>query len=86
MASDKLGPTETNGNGNGKSLEDKNLQAELEQTLQQSENQPEESEEFVKQVEGVMDLPQKTIDALAVTNSVLEFSLKNMLFAIRMEK
>lgn len=63
MASDKLGPTETNGNGNGKSLEDKNLQAELEQTLQQSENQPEESEEFVKQVEGVMDLPQKTIDA-----------------------
>jgi len=61
MASDKLGPTETNGNGKG--LEGNNLQAELEQTLKQVENTSEESEEFVKQVEGVMDLPQKTIDA-----------------------
>ena len=64
MASDKLGPTETNGNGNGKSLiEEDKLKAELEQTLTQTDSNTEESEEFVKQVEGVMDLPQKTIDA-----------------------
>ncbi len=64
MASDKLGPTETNGNGNGKSqLEENNLTAELEQELSQSESTPEESEELVKQVEGVMDIPQETIDA-----------------------
>jgi len=64
MASDKLGPTETNGNGNGKSqLEENNLTAELEQAISQSESAPEESEELVKQVEGVMDIPQETIDA-----------------------
>ncbi|MCK5709435.1 MAG: hypothetical protein KAI07_02750 [Deltaproteobacteria bacterium] len=58
MASDKLGPTETNGNGNGKGLmEENNLTAELEQTLIQSESTPEESEEFVKQAQGVMDIP-----------------------------
>ncbi|MCK5392654.1 MAG: hypothetical protein KAJ31_09520, partial [Deltaproteobacteria bacterium] len=64
MASDKLGPTETNGNGNGKGLmEENNLTAELEQTLIQSESTPEESEEFVKQAQGVMDIPQKTLEA-----------------------
>jgi len=64
MASDKLGPTETNGNGNGKGLiEENNLTAELEQTLIQSESTPEESEEFVKQAQGVMDIPQETLDA-----------------------
>ncbi|MGB3363958.1 MAG: adenosylcobalamin-dependent ribonucleoside-diphosphate reductase [Thermodesulfobacteriota bacterium] len=61
MASDKLGPTETNGNGKG--LEENKSQTELEQTLKQVEITPDESDEFVKQVEGVMDLPQKTIDA-----------------------
>ena len=59
MASDKLGPTETNGKG----LEENKSQTELEQTLKQVEITPDESDEFVKQVEGVMDLPQKTIDA-----------------------
>ena len=63
MASDKLGPTETNGNGNGKSLEENSLKKELEQTLVDNDAKSEESEEFVKQVEGVMDLPQKTVDA-----------------------
>ena len=64
MASDKLGPTETNGNGNAKGLiEENNLTAKLEQTLSQSESEPEESEELVKQVEGVMDIPQETIQA-----------------------
>jgi ribonucleoside-diphosphate reductase alpha chain len=63
MASDKLDPTETNGNGNGQSLEDKNLHAELEKSRIDNKSKSGESEEFVKQVEGVMELPQKTIDA-----------------------
>ncbi len=64
MASDKLGPTETNGNGNGKGLIEKNeLNTELEQTLNQSESDTEEVVEVVKQTEGLMDIPEKTIDA-----------------------
>ena len=64
MASDKLGPTETNGNGNGKSLiEENELNAELEQTLNQSESDTEEKVEVVKQTEGIMDIPQQTVDA-----------------------
>ena len=63
MASDKLDPTEPNGNGNGQSLEDKNLHAELEKSRIDNKSKSEESEEFVKQIEGVMELPQKTIDA-----------------------
>ncbi|MEE8299634.1 MAG: adenosylcobalamin-dependent ribonucleoside-diphosphate reductase [Thermodesulfobacteriota bacterium] len=65
MASDKLGPTETNGNGNGKGLIEKNeLNTELEQTLNQSKSDTEEEVvEVVKQTEGLMDIPEKTIDA-----------------------
>ena len=64
MASDKLGPTETNGNGNGKGLIEKNeLNTELEQTLNQSKSDTEEVVEVVKQTEGLMDIPEKTIDA-----------------------
>ncbi|MEE8136259.1 MAG: adenosylcobalamin-dependent ribonucleoside-diphosphate reductase [Thermodesulfobacteriota bacterium] len=64
MASDKLGPTETNGNGNGKGLIEKNeLDTELEQTLNQSKSDTEEVVEVVKQTEGLMDIPEKTIDA-----------------------
>ena len=64
MASDKLGPTETNGNGNGKGLiENNELNTELEQTLNQSESDTEEVVEVVKQTEGLMDIPEKTIDA-----------------------
>ncbi len=62
MASDKLGPTETNGNGKGL-IEENNLTAKLEQTLIQSESTSEESEESVKQAQGVIDIPQETLDA-----------------------
>ena len=65
MASDKLGPTETNGNANGKGLIEKNeLNTKLGQTLNLSESDTEEEVvEVVKQTEGLMDIPEKTIDA-----------------------
>ena len=64
MASDKLGPTDTNGNGNGKTLiEENKLNAELEQTLNQPESDAQENAEVVKQVEGIMDIPEKTVEA-----------------------
>lgn len=63
MASDKLGPTETNGNGKG-SIEKNELNTELGQTLNLSESDTEEEVvEVVKQTEGLMDIPEKTIDA-----------------------
>jgi len=65
MASDKLGPTETNGNANGKGLIEKNeLNTKLGQTLNLSESDTkEEVVEVVKQTEGLMDIPEKTINA-----------------------
>ncbi|MEQ9619164.1 MAG: adenosylcobalamin-dependent ribonucleoside-diphosphate reductase [Deltaproteobacteria bacterium] len=61
MASDKLNPTQINGNGHGNNLAgNETLKPQTEETI--SEN-TEQQNETVPQVEGVMDLPQKTIDA-----------------------
>ena len=60
MSSDKLSPTQTNGNGHGTKLIEKNLEPEIETSA--AENTPEE-EEFVQKTEGVMDIPEKTLKA-----------------------
>jgi len=58
MASEKFGTGQTNGNGSGKSLlEDENLHSELKENLSDTEN------ELVEQTEGVMEIPERTIEA-----------------------
>ncbi len=60
MSSDKLSPTQTNGNGHGTNLIEKGLEPEIETSA--AENTPEE-EEFVQKTEGIMDIPEKTLKA-----------------------
>lgn len=60
MSSDKLGPTQTNGNGHGTILIENNLEPTIE--VPANENSQDE-EEFVQKTEGVMDLPEKTLKA-----------------------
>jgi ribonucleoside-diphosphate reductase alpha chain len=62
MASEKLGPTQTNGNGsgNGNTLVENSFEPELNDTVAKN---PQESEETVPQKEGVMELPEKTVEA-----------------------
>ena len=59
MASEKLNPAQTN--GHGKNLtENEPLRPEIEET---PADNAEEQEEVVAQTEGIMDLPDKTVDA-----------------------
>ncbi len=61
MASEKLNPTPTNGNGHGKNLTDnETMGPEIEETLADN---TEEQDEVVAQTEGIMDLPEKTVNA-----------------------
>jgi ribonucleoside-diphosphate reductase alpha chain len=60
MSSDKLGHTQTNGNGHGTNLIEKNQEPTIE--VPTDENSQDE-EEFVQKTEGIMDLPEKTLKA-----------------------
>ncbi len=60
MASEKAGPTKANGNGNGKGFaEEKNYPNQAEYSVEES-SQPKETPSFK---EGVMDIPEETIEA-----------------------
>lgn len=60
MSSDKLSPTQTNGNGHGAKLIEKNLETAIEAPEIEGSG---DEEEFVQKTEGVMDLPEKTLKA-----------------------
>jgi ribonucleoside-diphosphate reductase alpha chain len=60
MSSDKLSPTQTNGNGHGTKLIENNLETAIEAPARENSG---DEEEFVQKTEGVMDLPEKTFKA-----------------------
>jgi len=64
MSSDKLSPTQSNGNGHGtKLVENNNIEQEIESTASSAAEISSEEEEFVQKTERIMDIPEKTLKA-----------------------